>query len=174
MDHISPQEEMQRIISQCIESHTMKDASKCMEIYKNTFGSDSFTENCELLISATTLPMVSLICLSCPDEYIDEYLSRQVYSNIEVVRTSQEDSFGDIIDYISTTESKYICFLEPNHDNDSYKILKMVKELEKLQSVNICITPRNYIDSSGTIIAHSNLMRYHLNNSADLTASTLL
>lgn len=174
MDHISPQQEMQRIISQCIENHTMEEASKCLEIYKNTFGSDSFTENCELLISTATSPMVSLICLSCPDEYIDEYLSRQVYSNIEVVRTSQEDSFGDIIDYISTTESKYICFLEPDHYNDSYKIIKMVRELEKLQSVNICITPRNYIDSSGTIIAHSNLMRYNLNNSADLTASTLL
>lgn len=174
MDNISPKKEMQHIISQCIENHTMEDAYKCLEIYKNTFGSDSFTENCELIITTSTLPLVSLICLSCPDEYIDEYLSRQVYSNIEVVRTTQEDSFRDIIDYISATESKYICFLEPNHYNDSYKIFKMVKELEKLQSVNICITPRNYIDSSGTIIAHSNLMRFNLNNSASLNAGALL
>ena len=160
MDNISPKKEMQRIILQYIENHAMQDAYKSLEIYKNVFGADSFTDDCESLAATTMLPLVSLICLSCSDEYIDEYLSRQVYSNIEVVQTTQEDTIEDIIDYIFVTESKYICFLEPNHYNDSYKILRMVEELEKLQSVNICITPRNYIDSSGVLIAHSGLTRF--------------
>ena len=172
MDNLSPKKEMERIILQYIENHTIQDACKCLEIYKNAFGSDSFTEQCKLLIAAT-LPPVSLICLSCPDEYIDEYLSRQVYSNIEIVRTYQDDTIQDIIDYIFVTESKYLCFLEPNHYNDSYKILKMVEELEK-QSVNMCITPRNYIDPSGVLIAHSNLRRFGGTNGFNITGENLL
>lgn len=74
--------------------------------------------------------------------------------NLEIVRTSSEDTCSDIIDYISATKSKYICFIEPNHIYSNNKIAEMVWQLEILPDAQVAIYPRNYIDSNNTVIAH--------------------
>lgn len=154
------------LIRECIGNNSFYDAYESLKIYKNTFGSDSFTEEVESLVRSNG-PLVSLICLNCPDEMIDEFLLNQNYSNLEVVRTSKNDSYEDIVEYFSITESKYICFLETNHSYNSNKIAEMVWHLEMLPEMDIAITLRNFVDSANTVIAHPDYVyRDTLSNTA--------
>ena len=153
MTNTSPKEEMQLLIQQSADLENIQAVSEALKIYKKTFGSDDFVKKYESLIY-TNGPLVSLICLNCPDNMIDEFLSRQTYVNLEVVRTSSEDSYKDIIEYISGTNSKYICFLESNQTYTSNKIADMICHLEKLPDMQAAICPRNFINSEGTLIAH--------------------
>lgn len=153
MNKLSAKEEMQLLIQQCIDTNSMQDAYESLKIYEKTFGTDSFTLNCHKSVYSHG-PLVSLICLNCSDTKTDTFLSVQNYSNLEVVRTSAEDSFKDIIEYISAAPSKYICFLEENHAYSPDKIANMVWYLEKNSTTDIAISPRNFIDASDTIIAH--------------------
>ena len=127
-----------------------------MNIYRDHFGVDDFFHEAALSFSQQG-PLVSLICLNCADSEIDEFLSRQLYANLEVVRTTPDNSFADIIDYISSANSKYLCFFEPNHRYDSSKIFDMVYSLESLPSVDLLICARYYSDKAGDIIAPSEL-----------------
>lgn len=127
-----------------------------LNIYRDHFGVDDFFHEAALSFSQQG-PLVSLICLNCADSEIDEFLSRQLYANLEVVRTTPDNSFADIIDYISSANSKYLCFFEPNHRYDSSKIFDMVYSLESLPSVDLLICARYYSDKAGDIIAPSEL-----------------
>lgn len=127
-----------------------------LNVYRNHFGADAFFHKTALTFSQQG-PLVSLICLNCADSDIDEFLSRQLYANLEIVRTGPNDSFMDIIDYIASADSKYICFYEPNHRYDSSRIFDMVYSMEPLSSVNLLIVARGYADQKGNIIAPSEL-----------------
>ncbi len=156
MDSTSLKKEMQLSIIQSMEHLPPQIILKGLSTYKLFFGNDSFFKNYALSASQIS-PQVSLICLNCSDNYVDEFLSRQLYSNLEVVRTLPEDSFEDIIQYINTTDSKYLCFCEPNHQYDSSKILDMVSFFEQTPSIDLMIAPRNFIDSFATVIASDGL-----------------
>ena len=112
--------------------------------------------------------------LNCSNNDIDEFLSRQLYANLEIVSTTYEDSFVDITNYISSTQSKYICFYEPNHYYESSKIFDMVYTLERHQSVDILITARKFIDSEGTVIAPSEPLYCELENNNVINGTLLL
>lgn len=173
MAKTSPKEEMQLLIQQSADSQNIQAVSEALKIYKKTFGTDDFTKKYENLI-LTNGPLVSLICLNCPDDMIDNFLSEQTYSNLEIVRTSPEDSYKDIIEYISATTSKYICFLESNHTYTSTKIADMVWHLEQLPDIQTAICPRNFIDSDGTLIAHPDFSYADALNNTAFSGKTFL
>ena len=156
MNELLLKEQLQSTIMQSMEHLSQETVYGTLKIYKNYFGADDFFNQCALTISQQG-PLVSLICLNCSDNYIDEILSRQLYSNLEVVRVESDDSFMDIFQYIVTTQSKYLCFCEPNHRYDSARIFDMVSFFEQLSSIDMLIVPRSFIDASGTVIAAGEL-----------------
>lgn len=153
MNHLSPKKEMQLLIQQCFHTNAFTDTYEALKLYKASFGSDDFFAEYYPQISPYG-PLVSLICLNCTENFSDEFISQQNYINLEVVRTDEEDSYADIIDYMQNTQSKYICFLEMNHSYNENKIAEMVWNLETASDINLVITPRSFTDSKGTVIAH--------------------
>lgn len=153
MNNLSSKEKLQYIITQSI-SLAPQTTYESLRVYKKFFGADKFFQYSAKEFTQNS-PLVSLICLNCLDTEVDEFLSRQLYSNLEIVKTTSKDSITDIIRYISSTNSKYLCFYEPHHYYDSSKIFEMVFFHEKLPSTDLVITPRNFIDSAGTVIASS-------------------
>ncbi|MSS63853.1 hypothetical protein FYJ58_08180 [Lachnospiraceae bacterium WCA-693-APC-MOT-I] len=156
MNNLLPKEEMQLLIQQCFKNHSLEDIWECINLYKETFETDEFINMIEYFINYGC-PLVSLICLDAADETINEYLEQEIYSNLEVVKVSNKDSIENIIEYILTTQSKYICFFEKNHIYDNNRIANMVFHLEANSSINVLVSPRNFIDSEHTIIAHNSL-----------------
>lgn len=146
-------DEMQSLIQQTLDFQNYQVTYESLKIYQKTFGTDEFFDKYSNIICSYG-PLVSLICLNCPNEMIDNFLLNQNYTNLEVVRTNSEDTCSDIIDYISTTKSKYICFIEPNHTYSNNKIANMVWHLENLPDTQVAICPRNYINNNNIIIAH--------------------
>lgn len=156
MDTSMLKKEMQSSIAQSAVYLPPQTVFNGLNTYKLIFGSDDFFQDYALSFSRKG-PMVSLLCLNCADDYVDEFLSRQLYSNLEVVRTGPDDSFSDIIRYISSADSKYLCFCEPNYLYDSSKIFDMVSAFEQLSSADVIISPRNFMDPKGNIIAFDGL-----------------
>lgn len=156
MDRSSLKKEMQSSIAQSAVYLPPQMVFNGLSTYKLIFGNDDFFQEYALTFSRKG-PLVSLICLNCADDYVDEFLSRQLYSNLEVVRTVPGDSFSDIIQYIASAESKYLCFCEPDYLYDSSKIFDMVSAFEQLSSVDIIISPRNFMDPQGRVIAFDGL-----------------
>ena len=163
---------MQHVITQSMNL-TPQAVYHSLSVYQKSFGSDDFFCNSALSFSLQG-PLVSLICLNCSDKEVDEFLSRQPYSNLEIVRTTANDSFEDITQYISTTKSKYLCFYEPNHFYDSSKIFHMVYTLEQSPSIDILITARQFIDSIGTVIAPSELLYPDIDKNTAINGTLLL
>ncbi len=155
MDYLSLKDELQSVILQSI-TLAPQTTYHNLDVYKKHFGIDDFFNQAALAFSQQG-PLVSLICISCPDSDIDDFLSHQLYSNLEVVRTTPDDSFADIINYISSTKSKYLCFYEPNQRFHPAKIFDMVYSLEQMPSIDILIASRDFIDSSDMVIAFSEL-----------------
>lgn len=152
MASLSAKEEMQTLIRQSA-SEAPATAYEALLIYQKTFGEDLFvTETLPVLYPYG--PLVALICLNCPDAVVDDFLARQNYHNVEIARTTTEDSYADIIDYIRQTPAKYFCFLEEGQFYDENKIAKMVWCLESKPQPNIALTTRAHIDENGTIISH--------------------
>lgn len=99
---------------------------------------------------------VSVICIDCESDYIDKVLIEQTCQNIEVVETTTgKEFYQDIVEYCESTDSDYICFLEPNQKLQPNKIQKMVEYAELAQTAEVVFCNRNYIESDGTIAAHS-------------------
>ena len=156
MDTSSLKKEMQSSIAQGAIYLPHQVVFNGLNTYKLIFGVDDFFQEYALAFSQKG-PLVSLVCLNCADDDINEFLARQLYSNLEVVRTTSDDSLLDIMQYIASTESKYLCFYEPNHLYDSSKIFEMVSAFEQLSSVDVIISPRNFIDTQGNVIAFDGL-----------------
>lgn len=98
---------------------------------------------------------VSVICIDCEPDYIDQALSGQTYEHLEVVEAATgKDFYQDIVEYCGTTDSDYICFLEQNQRIAPDKIQKMVEYAEKYITATVLFCNRNYIEKDGTIVAH--------------------
>ncbi len=184
----NPKEEMQELIKRSTNSYETYEALK---IYTHTFGNDEFSKGYYNVINKNG-PLVSLICMNCNDNVIDDFIAHQSYLNLEIARVSPEDSYKDIIDYIKNTESKYICFFENNHIYNNDKISEMVWNLENLDDVQVLISPRNFVDKENKIIASPDqefrealkdtvfsgktFLEYNINNNINLygNLSTLL
>ena len=153
MKELSPKEEMQQIITNLIATNNTQAISESVKIYSKSFGIDDFCLS--VYSNPTSQPLISLICLDISDEDLEHFLSTQTWHNLEIARATKENSYEDIIDYIKTTPSKYICFLENNHLFSDTKILNMFLRMEQQDNANVCISPRNFVDHTNRIIAHA-------------------
>lgn len=144
--------EMQAILKEGLETRSFDTLVQCLTVYEQTYGQDSFY----IKIANSFVidePLISLICLNICDEEIDTFLSNQHYYNIELVKVTDSDSYEDLVNFFSLTTSSYICFLEPNHIYTPYALPQMVNYLLR-NECDMVITARNFINNSGTIIAH--------------------
>ena len=145
---------MREIICQAIDLQNYYEAYEALIIYVKTFSSnDNFVERNEWLVNEYG-PQVSVICLDNKENSIDKFIESQNYKNIELVKLSEEDSYTDIIEYMKSTDSKYICFWEDNYQYDDCKISDMVWEIECSEQFDVVMSPRMYVDTVGNIIGH--------------------
>lgn len=154
MNTNNTQYEMQQIIEDCINCYSYTIAQECLAIYQNTFGYDKFCLSCELDIVSHTGPLVSLIVIQSNKTDVNTFLSNQTYKNLDIFYVSSDNLENDINTYIASVESKYICFYEPFYKYDPYKVAYMVFFAEHQPDLDALICDRNFIDASGTIIAH--------------------
>lgn len=97
---------------------------------------------------------VSVICIDCDSNMIDQKLMSQTYGNLEVVEAATgAEFFSDIAGYIDTTDSDYICFLEKRTAYMPQMIETMMSHLEENAGVGTVLCGRNYIDAEGTVLA---------------------
>lgn len=150
---IAQQEQMQQIIEQTIQSGDLFSAYEALNIYRKTFVEDEFVRAHKYLLYDYG-PKVSVICLSCSDDETDDFINKQKYHNLEIVRASQDDNYADIIEYMCNTDSRYVSFLESHQICDENKIADMVWKLEITERISTLISVRNIIDTDGTIIEH--------------------
>lgn len=145
---MNPQDEMKQIIKNCIDNHDYNTAYECINIYRNTYISR------ELNILNETGPLVSLICIQSDASSVNTFLSIQGYKNIEVFYASSEHWEDDIHAYLSSANSKYVCFYEPFHKYDPNKLANMVFIADSQPDLDALICDRNFIDETGTVIAN--------------------
>lgn len=154
MYKISAKEEMQTLIKQCIQKGTSANIREALQIYKKTFGIDDFVNTYDYY-AHFDFPLISLICLDNSNETLEFFLQNQYYSNIEIVTLSQYDTYEDIINYIFSTSSEYLCFFEKGHFYDNSKIIELINCFNSYPSINVAISPRNFIDSNKIILGLS-------------------
>lgn len=150
----TPQEEMTQLILTCIESGDYTTATECLSIYRNTFGEDSFFDSCMLSLLNCNGPKVSLICLDVSDSTLEDYLSSELYKNLEIIHFAGCDYINDLSSYLAMCDSKYFCFLEENQRYETNRIAAMIRHLEQIPSLQAVVCPRNHMDQTGKIIAH--------------------
>lgn len=148
--------EMQSLLKECLEKHSFDALTQCLSVYEKTFGQDAFYQDIANSYIVNE-PLLSLICLNVNDEYIEKFLATQNYSNIELVKVDADDTYEDICAYFRSTESSYICFLEPNQRFEPNALVQMVKYLSKKET-EMVITARNYMTPSGIINAHADYL----------------
>lgn len=129
---LSPKKQMQQIIEQSISMNDLHTAYEALIIYRKAFANDDFTDAHKFLLYDYG-PQVSVIALDCSDDLTDNFIDSQKYHNIEIVRATKDDSYNDIIDYMKNTSSKYICFIEKNHQFSPDKIAETDGNLKFLQ-----------------------------------------
>lgn len=154
MSSKTPHEEMIQIIQDCIKTSAFQTARECLAVYKNTFGNDDFYEACLLSLINLDGPLVSLICLHAEDSDIDTYLASQSYRNIEVFSPSSDAWESEIATYINNTASQYVCFYEPGQAYDNARISILANMMESMPDADGILCCRNFLDASGTVIAH--------------------
>lgn len=99
---------------------------------------------------------VSVICIDCEPCIIDKVLIEQTYCNLEVVEVKTGNEFiEDILQYMETVNSEYICFLEDGNYYLPKKIEYMVEYLEKNDKIGVMFCGRNHVDSYGEVLAHT-------------------
>lgn len=155
----NPKLEMQTLLNKCLSNRTFDLLTQGLSIYQNTFGKDSFY----MEMSNSYLkeePLLSLICLNVSDSQIEDFLSNQTYTNIEVVKVDATDYYEDLCEYFSTANSSYICFLEPGQYFKPNALVQMVKHLSNTKS-EMVVVARNFINETNTIIAHPDDMYQH-------------
>lgn len=150
----TPQEEMMQLITTCIENRDFRTAHECLNIYSNTFGEDAFFDSCTLSLLTCDGPKVSLICLDITASTLEDYLATETYQNLEIVHFVYKDYIKDLSSYLKTCDSKYFCFLEENQRYEPSRIASMIRHLEQLPALDAVVCTRNYIDHTGSIIAH--------------------
>lgn len=163
MNTLSPQEEMMELTRKCLEEHDFDTAKKCLDIYESSFGCDDFYNRCMASMEADndvtlTKPCVSIICILNSDndaEPISDTINRtQNYDNIDLVCISSENIVAKFNEYIASAKSDYICFFDLNHSYEINRIPIFLSLIENIPSVDAILCTRNFIDSTGTLIAH--------------------
>lgn len=153
MNTNSPQKEMQQIIRTSIADRSWQLASECLDIYLKTFGYDDFYTEHALTLICENGPSVTLICIQCDSDYIDDFVIQQQYKNLDVIDISSADCENDILSCIQSAHSKYVSFLEPNHKYNAAKLSTMVFMAESRPELDGMLCTRNFIDTDDTIIA---------------------
>lgn len=142
------------LIQSCIASGDLCTARQCLDIYKGTFGFDDVYEAYDLILIRTNGPLVSLICVHDDSSDVAEASHAQQYANLEVVSTSPATWESEVISYLETTSSKYICFCEPGQTYEPNRIAILVSIAENHPETDGTICARHFIDTADTIIAH--------------------
>lgn len=164
---------MQKIIQKAISSNNYNAAYEALIIYARTFSTDDFVQSCKQIVNIYG-PKVSVVCLDDNEKAIDEFIKKQTYKNVEIVRMSEEDTYEDLIQYMKNTDSKYISFWENDYIYDVDKISDMVWILECRQEICIAMTPRKYIDSMNTVIGHDDVAYRKTLNNVIISGTTLM
>lgn len=188
----TPQEEMQQLIDGCLANYDFKTARECLNIYRNSFGCDSFYESCTISLLSCDGPKVTLIGLDIIDSTLENYLAAETYRNLEFVHFTGNDYINDLVSFLPSCDSKYFCFLEENQRYASSRIASMIYHMQEMSELDAVVCTRNHIDSSGTTIAHPDyayeetlgnkvlqgklLLEYSINTNVNLygTPSTLM
>lgn len=98
---------------------------------------------------------VSVICIECAPEYIDDRLGNQTYPNLEIVETvTGKDFYQDIIEYCENTDSDYITFLEPGQWMVPDKIKDMVEYAEQFKRAEVTFCYRSYAEWNATVVSY--------------------
>jgi hypothetical protein len=162
MDNKEYKKEMQDIIINLLKQDNYNEAYDAFVMYGKVYISDEFIEEYKDILYNYG-PKVSVICMNCEDEVVDNFIKKQNYNNYEIVRTTKEDSYKDIIDYMKNTDSKYITFLENNAICSPSKISKSVWRLELYKDIQIINASWQYINSD-TVIAHPDIVYKNIMN----------
>ncbi|MBR2401336.1 MAG: CDP-glycerol glycerophosphotransferase family protein [Lachnospiraceae bacterium] len=144
-------EEMRQLVLQSLAGGNSEEVNECLQIYKKTYGEDEFYVDS---FRSMKRPPVTVIAVHMSDEKVDAFVKEQAYTNLEVVRVYEEDSYQDIVDFMRGCESKYICFIEENQYYYPDKINKMVDWLEAEPNVDLTICAREFVDSEKSVVAH--------------------
>lgn len=147
---------MQQLVEQVLLANDYKGLYDAFLIYIKTYGIDEYVKSNREIINKN-VPKVSLICMDCSDTYIENYISCQDYDNVEIVKTDKNDRFTEIIDYILSTDSRYICFVENNVECAKDIIFNMVMEAEVHNDVHFLSSSWKYVDDN-VVIAHSDMV----------------
>lgn len=158
MNSDSPKKEMQQIILECITSHSYQTAAECLSIYQKTFGQDEFHSECELTLICENGPSVSLICIDSDADSVNNFIKQQQYKNLDVFYIPSADRINDILAYIQSAGSKFVCFFEPNHKYSALKLATMVSLINHIPEADGILCSRNFIDENNTIIAHPDVV----------------
>ncbi len=164
MNSDSPQKEMQQIIRECMNSHSYQTATECLSIYQKTFGQDAFYLEYKLTLNCENGPSISLICMENDASSVNNFVEQQQYKNLDVFYVPSADCVNDILAYIQSANSKYVCFFEPNHKYSALKLATMVTLIDHLPEVDGIVCSRNFIDAEDAIIAHPDICQKSLNN----------
>ena len=162
MDNKEYKKEMQDIIINLLKQDNYNEAYDAFVMYGKVYISDEFIEEYKDILYNYG-PKVSVICMNCEDDVVDNFIKKQNYNNYEIVRTTKEDSYKDIIDYMKNTDSKYITFLENNAICSPSKISKSVWRLELYKDIQIINASWQYINSD-TVIAHPDIVYKNIMN----------
>lgn len=109
------------------------------------------------------MALISVICIDCDSDFIDEQLVVQGMPDLEVVEIETgKDFFDDINHYLTTTDSEYVFFLENTTIFDKYHMVTVVNLIIKFPSADFIFSPQKYIDEEG-IIAHIDGVLQELN-----------
>ncbi len=117
---------------------------------------------------------ISLICIDVSDEYIDTFIKKQNYENIEIAKVEKNDSIQTIIDYLTTTESQYFCFLEPGYEYQDSFISAMLSSFDKDPTIEVVITPRSFITPENTVISKMDLLCIPFSNASPMYGNAFL
>ena len=147
---------MQEIIINFVKLNKYTEAYVAFVMYGKVYISDEFIEEYWWILCYYG-PKLSVICINCEDKAVDSFIKTQNYNNYEIVRTTKEDSYEDIIDYMKSTDSKYIAFLENNAICSPSKISKSVWKMELYKDIQIINASWQYVNSD-TVIAHPNIV----------------
>lgn len=155
MNSKNPQDEMKHIIENCLETRSFTTATDCLNIYQNSFGYDVFYTECNIKLLNEAGPLVSLICMQRNKTQVEIFLSEQNYKNLEVYYPSQDNYLYELNNYLTSTNSKFICFFEAYHKYSPDKVANMVLSITQYADLDALICDRNFIDKNGTIIANA-------------------
>ena len=174
MNSDSPKKEMQQIIRECITSHSYQTAAECLSIYQKTFGQDEFHSECELTLICEDGPSVSLICIDSDADSVNNFIKQQQYKNLDVFYIPSADRINDILAYIQSAGSKFVCFFEPNHKYSALKLATMVSLINHIPEADGILCSRNFIDADDVIIAHPDICQNSLHGKAFVGAQLLI